>query len=259
MREYGALCRICWTALTLTGNIKVEDIALQYNDNRYCLGSLTYQRKLGRGQLAVVKDVSGRWRSNTKKGPVDKRLSIAEITFHDEDGQRRLVLDSLNYMTDNHRPRKNHHKPKHGAFDVGHLNVNLHLEADISYMDKDSIVATVEGRASDKVTGIDLRKLDMRLSATKRQIDLSDVVIQQAWTIQERRERREERGKRREERGEKDAGLQGVEHYGPRAAEGYLTALCAGIGQVHPALVPEDQHERRRQLADIQQRVGEDE
>ena len=191
-------------------NIKVEDIALQYNDNRYCLGSLTYQRKLGRGQLAVVKDVSGRWRSNTKKGPVDKRLSIAEITFHDEDGQRRLVLDSLNYMTDNHRPRKNHHKPKHGAFDVGHLNVNLHLEADISYMDKDSIVATVEGRASDKVTGIDLRKLDMRLSATKRQIDLSDVVIQQAWTIlkidkavMQLPSKREERGERREERGER--------------------------------------------------------
>ena len=163
-------------------NVTIENLGLQYNDSRCQLERLTYRQKMGGDRLAEIHNLQSQWTAVTKKGPVDKTASFYALTYQEEDGQRLVTIDSLRYTTDNHKPRKNKIKPKRGAFDVGHLNICANVQATLDYLTADSLVATVKANASDVATGIDLRKISLKVATNKQVAHLKNVVVKQGTT-----------------------------------------------------------------------------
>lgn len=163
-------------------NVAVDDIAVQYNDSRLHLGWLSYHHQNETTHTVEVRDVETAWKSKTKKGMTDNTVSLHALLFVAKDGRRQMTIENLHYKSDNHLPRKNHNKPKRGAFDVGHLDVTLQAQAMVSYADTDSLVASIKASAADATTGIDLKHIDMDVAANKRAARLSNVTIQQGRT-----------------------------------------------------------------------------
>lgn len=48
---------------------------------------------------------------------------VTQMEYNEENGERLLNVNRVNYKTNNHSPRKNANKPKRGFFDVGHFNI----------------------------------------------------------------------------------------------------------------------------------------
>lgn len=163
-------------------NVAVDDIALQYNDSHLHLGWLGYHHQKGTMHTVEIRDVTTAWKSKTKKGTTDNAASIHALLFVSKDGRRQMSLENLHYQSDNHLPRKNHNKPKRGAFDVGHLDVTIQVQGMVSYLDADSIVANVRASAVDGVTGIDLKQISMNVAAGRHAVHLGKVTVQQGCT-----------------------------------------------------------------------------
>lgn len=89
----------------------------------------------------------------------DKRVGVDclslwhnKLSIHPELSVR---IDSLRYFCDNGKPRKNAGRPNRGAFDKGHMDAVLNIDAVLTSFSKDSI----EGRirklwAKDKASGL---------------------------------------------------------------------------------------------------------
>ena len=93
--------------------------------------------------------------------------------------QSKAELDGIHFVTDNGKPRKNKGKPKRGAFDAGHFDVEANLKADITSMKGDSIAATItQCSATDKGSGLVLKSLTSKVSVSKGVAYLNDVVVQ---------------------------------------------------------------------------------
>ena len=149
---------------SLDGNFKgqgsIEDVTLTYLDKLVHLDRLQVAFGERWKETGIVENLRTHWTAQTKKGPVETTLSIDRLELLPEDGVGRLRLHRLHYTTDNHQPRKNAARPKRGAFDTGHLNVWADLEAELQYMNKDTVYARiVSGNVTDTLTGIFLRDL----------------------------------------------------------------------------------------------------
>ena len=159
--------------------LTLEDIKVSYNDTLQAqLGSLCYRKSKQGLQTAEVRQLTTSFVKQTKKGPVDTRVTIEMLSAVDNDGKRQLTIDGLSYQTDNHKPRRNASKPKRGAFDVGHFNVLAKLDIQIDSLGKDTLIAQVaSGRAEDRGSGLQVSELLLKINANKRQVHLSDVSI----------------------------------------------------------------------------------
>ena len=159
--------------------ISVSNIDVIYNDQAYKLQSLLYKRKGNDEHTATISDLQRSWVSHTKKGDVDNRLTIGSLLLTNDGTQHQAELDNIHFTTDNHLPRKNQGKPKRGAFDVGHFDIEASLKADIKSMKADSILARItQCTALDKGSGLMLKSLQMQVLVSKGIAYLSDVVIQ---------------------------------------------------------------------------------
>ena len=119
------------------------------------------------------------YNSFTKKGPMDNRITIGNLLWTIHGSQYNVSTDNLRFVTDNHLPRKNTGKPKRGAFDVGHFDINASLNADITKAIGDSILITInQCNALDKGSGLMLKSLTANVLVSKGIANLSDVVIQ---------------------------------------------------------------------------------
>jgi hypothetical protein len=165
-------------------NLSLEGIKVSYNDTLKAeLGSLHYKKNSEELQTVEVHDLTTSFIKNTKKGPVDTRVSIGMLSAVDRDGKRLLTIDNLIYQTDNHQPRKNTGKRHRGAFDVGHFDVLSQLVIQIDSIGKDTLVAQVtNGMASDRGSGLLLTELQLKVNANKRNAHLSDILIKMAHT-----------------------------------------------------------------------------
>jgi len=108
----------------------------------------------------------------------DSHFHLGSLDYH----QQMMTLKDLHYRSDNHQPRKNHNNPQRGAFDPGHLDVTLQLEATIAHLSLDSIVVNVQASAADSASGINLKTISMNVSAGKHTAHLDKVAIQQGRT-----------------------------------------------------------------------------
>ena len=149
---------------SLDGNFKgqgsIKDVTLSYEDKLIHLDCLQVAFGERWKETGIMENLRTHWTAQTKKGPVETALSIDRLELLPEDGVGRLRLHRLHYTTDNHQPRKNAGRPKRGAFDTGHLNVWAELEAELQYMNKDTVYARiVSGNVTDTLTGFFLRDL----------------------------------------------------------------------------------------------------
>ena len=159
--------------------LSLSRIDVIYNDQAYKLQSLKYKKKGLDRHTAAISDLQRSWVSHTQKGDVDNRLSIASLLLTDDGTQRQAEIDGIHFVTDNHQPRKNKGKPKRGAFDAGHFNVDASLKADINSIQGDSIVATItQCNALDKEAGLTLKSLKAQVLVAKGVAHLSNVDIQ---------------------------------------------------------------------------------
>jgi len=148
----------------LDGNFKgegsIRDVTLTYQDKLIHLDRLQVEFGERRKETGVLENLRTHWTAQTNKGPVETTLSIDRLELLPEDGVGRLRLHRLHYTTDNHQPRKNAVRPKRGAFDTGHLNAWVDLEADLLHMSKDTVYARItSGNVTDTLTGFFVRDL----------------------------------------------------------------------------------------------------
>ena len=165
--------------LTLNlSKVSLANIDVSFNNQTYSLQNLLYKREGSGKHTVTITDVERSWVSHTKKGDVDNRLKIDHLFCWGDSTKGKAEIDGIHFMTDNHQPRKNKGKPKRGAFDVGHFDIEAALTADIHHFLSDSIVATItQCRALDKGSGLELKSLQAKAQFVRGAGHLSDVAI----------------------------------------------------------------------------------
>ncbi len=164
--------------------VTLESIRVRFNDKRAHLGRLVYKNSGNGRDVAEINELRAQWVSKSKKGPVDNSLRVKVIDMLDTKQGKKLTIDSLCFTTDNHKPRTNVGKPKHGAFDAGHLNVVAQMYINVEHLAKDSFVAVVNNcQAVDRGSGLDVHKLNLRVAGNKRSLHLSNVTVALANTV----------------------------------------------------------------------------
>ena len=97
-----------------------------------------------------------------------------------------MILDSLHFSIDNHKPRKNANRPKRGFFDVGHVDVVAHAELLLNVFDlkRDTIdFQLTKFVARDSVTGFNVKDLRLRAGISKGVAHVKNVTIQHESTV----------------------------------------------------------------------------
>lgn len=159
--------------------LSLSNIDVIYNDQAYKLQELLYKKKGDTKHTATISDLKRSWVSHTKKGDVNNSLTIGNVLLTVDGTQSKAEIDGIHFVTDNRKPRKNAGKPKRGAFDTGHFNIEANLKADINSMKGDSISATItQCSATDRGSGLILKSLTSKVLVSKGIAHLSDVVIQ---------------------------------------------------------------------------------
>lgn len=145
---------------SLRGRGTIKDVTLSYEDNLVHLDRLEVEFGERWKETGIVENLRTHWTVLTKNGPVEKTLEIDRLQLQPEGGVGKLRLNRLHYTTNNHKPRKNVPKPKRGAFDTGHFNVWMNLEAELNRVNKDTVLANIiSGNVTDTLTGVFIRDL----------------------------------------------------------------------------------------------------
>jgi len=158
----------------------VEDAEVTYNENAFSFQKAQYKKGWRGKQSASVHGLKASWDHVTKKKQVrvDDRLVVDAIHYEEKGELRRVAIDSLRYQTDNHLPRRNTGKPKHGFFDEGHFDIVANLKADIDHVGKDTVHAVLTAcDANDRGSGLHVRDLRCQVGGTAGKLHLTDVAI----------------------------------------------------------------------------------
>lgn len=171
------------TKKKLAVNLKsanISDAQVTYNGNAFSFESLKYREGWSGKRSATLSGLKAAWSHIVKKRHqlVDDSLSVDVIRYEEEDDQHLLSIDSLRFLTDNHRPRRNAGKPKRGFFDEGHLNVVACLKARIDHVDKDSVHGVLTaGDVNDRGSGLHVRDLRCQVGSRAGRLSLTDVTV----------------------------------------------------------------------------------
>ena len=157
----------------------LENIKVRFNEMTGVLGSLLYKKGENGRQIAEIRELKGHWIAKTKKGPVENKLRIAVLdVMQEKDDKAMLQLDSICWVTNNHKPRKNTGKPKRGFFDAGHFNIVAQMNIRLDKLTKDSVEATILNcKADDPISGIHVTKLSCKVESDKKVATLKDFSI----------------------------------------------------------------------------------
>ena len=115
-------------------------------------------------------------------GTNDKRISIKAkgVVSELSSNHRKASLDisSLGFITDNGKPRRNVGKPKRGAFDAGHLDIQAAMHIDLRQTSKDSLRAFVtKCHLADRGSGLVVNSLKLQGDISKGPIQLKNISI----------------------------------------------------------------------------------
>lgn len=133
---------------------------------------------------AEIQGLEVSWVSETKHGPMDNRAIIRKATATIDGEKSDVSIQGLHFRTDNHRPRKNESKPKHGAFDPGHFDIVANLKVHIDTISKDTLIGQLlECTAQDTLSGFDIRDLHAHFQTNFKQADIQELTLQQGNTV----------------------------------------------------------------------------
>ena len=172
---------------SLDGNFRgrgsINDVTLSYEDNMIHLDRLEVVFGERWKEMGIVDNLRTHWTAQTKKGPVEKTLEIDRLMLRPEGGTGKLRLMRLHYTTDNHKPRKNVTRPKRGAFDPGHFNVWVNLEAELNRASKDTLLANIlSGNLTDTLTGFFVSDLKGKVNLLGGVAYMKDLTFRQLDT-----------------------------------------------------------------------------
>ena len=161
--------------------VKIERIGVVFNNDSMSLGKLKLVQTRDGHYKGEVEGLRRRWERKNKKGQlVTHELLVTQMEYNEENGERLLNVNRVNYKTNNHSPRKNANKPKRGFFDVGHFNIWADLKLAVDRIENGTVHGWLrECTAQDTITGIDIRKLQCEVTANKESMRLEDLLIQQ--------------------------------------------------------------------------------
>lgn len=132
---------------------------------------------------AEIQGLAVAWTSETKKGPMDNQAIISKLKANIDGEKSDVSIEGLLFRTDNHLPRKNENKPKHGAFDPGHFDITANLKLHIDSISKDTLIAELLlCTAQDTLMGIDVRDLHAKVHTNFKIAHLQDFMLQQINT-----------------------------------------------------------------------------
>ena len=165
---------------------EIGRIDVVFNTDTFYMERFTYDRYWTGSQEGKIRHLSGRMEAMTKKGPQTRRISIGTVDILGKDERQQVILDSLHFSIDNHKPRKNANRPKRGFFDVGHVDVVAHAELLLNVFDlkRDTIdFQLTKFVARDSVTGFNVKDLRLRAGISKGVAHVKNVTIQQESTV----------------------------------------------------------------------------
>ena len=161
-------------------------IDVVFNKDTFYLEKLTYDLHWTGSQEAKISHLSGKMEAMTKKGPQTRSLSIGTTTIVGKDERQQVILDSLHFTIDNHKPRKNANRPKRGFFDAGHVDVIAHAELLLNHLDLKNDTLNFQLTrfvARDSVTGFNVKDLRLRAGISKGIAHVKDITVQQESTV----------------------------------------------------------------------------
>ena len=165
-------------------HVRLAKIDVQYNENMVQLEEASYDDGWLSSPSGKIIGLQGKWELQTKKGPQTAMFNLASVLLNEDKGLYGLKIETLHFILDNHKPRKNTGKPHRGWFDVGHFDVIADLKLTIDYLSKDSVHAALTNFvAKDTLTGFNVKDLHFTVGATKQKAKLKDIVVQQESTI----------------------------------------------------------------------------
>ena len=165
--------------MTLDINVvAIKDIALTYNDtNQVSLESAKYENGWFGKHSGALKNLKGQWGLKKKKGPVTAKFAIGSIDYKGEKTIHHFNIGQVHFATDNHKPRKNHDRPKRGFY------VNAQMDLTLDFYSKDSLHAVMNKmEATDSVTGFNLKNIHFGVGILKDRLHLDHIMIQQETT-----------------------------------------------------------------------------
>lgn len=117
----------------------------------------------------------------------DKKVSFDRIVLHQDKGdfslkdKMEMRIDSLRYSCNNGKPRKNVGKPKRGAFDPGHLDAVINCKLILQRFEDNELQASIDSLwATDIGSGLHIENMKTMLTATDRDVELTDLHISMA-------------------------------------------------------------------------------
>lgn len=158
--------------------MRFENTKVRFNEKTGVLGSLLYEKGKD-GHLNVeMRELKTEWVANNRKGAVDNKLRIGMLDVIKTKDSTMMHLDSICWITDNHRPRKNAGKPKRGFFDAGHFNIVAQMNVRLDKLTMDSVVATIlDCKAKDPMSGIDITNLRCKVETDQKVSTVKDFTI----------------------------------------------------------------------------------
>ena len=165
--------------------VAIRDIALTFNDtNQVSLESAKYENGWFGKHSGALKNLKGQWGLKKKKGPVTAKFAIGSIDYKGEKTIHHFNIGQVHFATDNHKPRKNHDRPKRGFFDVDHLDVNAQMDLTLDFYSKDSLHAVMNNLvARDSVTGFNVKNMHFGVGILKDRLHLDHIMLQQESTV----------------------------------------------------------------------------
>ena len=165
--------------------VAIRDIALTLNDtNQVSLEKAIYENGWFGKHSGELKNLKGQWGFKKKKGPVTAKFAIGTIDYKGEKTVHHLKIGQVHFATDNHKPRKNHDRPKRGFFDVDHLDIDAKMDLTVDFVSNDSLHAIMnQMEAIDSVTGFNLKKMHFDAGIKKDRIELQHIMLQQETTV----------------------------------------------------------------------------
>lgn len=161
-------------------------IDVVFNKDTFYMEKLTYDLHWTGSQEGKIRNLSGKMEAMTKKGPQTRTISIGTTTIVGKDERQQVILDSLHFKIDNHKPRKNANRPKRGFFDAGHVDVIAHAELLLNHLDLKNDTMNFQLTkfvARDSVTGFNVKDLRLRAGISKGVAHVKDITVQQESTV----------------------------------------------------------------------------
>jgi len=140
--------------------------------------STAIARKKRKMQLDVRRLRLERITIDYEKEGKEQHVRIGMGDMHRRDERYLIDIDTLYIVTDNHRPRKNHGKPKRGFFDAGHLNIMARVNMEVTPQGNDSIEAVINDLAATDIgSGLTVKSLTARVVTNKELANVEALTI----------------------------------------------------------------------------------